>query len=265
VAVGLAVVATTMTVVASRVRAARAAPVDAPQAWSDLVDRAGCTGRVTFGLLVEEVGDDGRGSGQTGVDDGPPPQGGGPNACAIGAGRRRWVLVDQRLIGDPGPAATFILAHEVTHLARRHPEVQTALHLVTTFAGLGAVPLAASWGWPGEIVGLAPDDPRSLPVAALLVLAGVTAARIPVTWVLRALERSADTGAVDLVGVPDRSAMRVLHLQAGGELAPPRWSQLVAVRPSPAERLEYLARCRRSLSPASTPARRPDPDPGLLR
>ncbi|MEL6981594.1 MAG: M48 family metalloprotease, partial [Actinomycetota bacterium] len=247
VALGLALAGTAAMIVASRARAARAAPVDEPEAWTDLVERAGARGRVTFGLLVPE--------GEAGA---------APNACAIGAGGRRWVLVDRSLTEEATPAGTFILAHELTHLGRRHPEVQIGLSLLTALAGLVAVPAVAARAWPGELVGLTADDPRSLPVAALTILAAVTVARVPVAWVLRALERSADAGAVDLVGVPDRPTMRTLHLEAGGELAPPRWSQLLAVRPSPAERLEYLARCRRSISPASTPARRPDPDPGLL-
>lgn len=280
VAGGLAAAATVITVVTSRVRAGRAVAVDVPEAWTELLDRAGCRGPVTFGLLEPA---DGLQPLSDSPDDDPgragsPAEGsttGVPNACAIGYGRQRWILVDRTvldrslpdrtvpdrsLLDDPDPSS-FILAHEVTHLVRRHPEAQTVLYLVMAVAGLASVPAAAGLGWPGGLLEVSPDDPRSLPVVALLVLLGTTVARIPASWALRGLERSADAGAVDLVGVPDRSTVRSLHLRAGGELAPPRWSQLLAVRPSPAERLEYLARCRRSFSPGSMPVGRRHPRP----
>ncbi len=256
-AIALAAVATGITLVATAVRAARSDELTAPQPWGDLLHRAGLGPEVGLGVLVQP--DDG------GV--------GAPNACAVGIAGRRWILVDPSLLAGgtghlgeggevgeagqggveagassvPGPIGAFIVAHEATHLARRHPEVQVAVHAVTLGLALGAIPLLAAVDRPWTTVGLEPDDPVALPVAVLAVLVAAAVIRLPAAWVLRGLERSADAGAVELVGVPDRGAARVLHLQAGGELAPPWWSQLTAVRPSPAERLEFLARCRRSV------------------
>ncbi len=266
-----AIVVTLATMVATAIRAARSDAVVGPQPWDELLARAGLGPDVGLGVL------------------GPPGDGGagGPNACAIGIAGRRWILVDPSLLvdgpdasdggapddpapDDPGPAngplgtpenrgpiGAFIVAHEATHLARRHPEVQVVIHALTLGAALGAIPLLASIGWPGNVVGLGPDDPMALPIAVLVALVAAAVVRVPAAWVLRGLERSADAGAVDLVGVPDREAVRTVHLQAGGELAPPWWAQLLAVRPSPAERLEYLARCRR---PVRGPDRPPQPD-----
>jgi len=259
VALAIAAAATLAAMVGTAIRAGRSDTVVGPQPWGDLLGRAGLGTEVGLGVL------DQRGDGGVGT----------PNACAVGVAGRRWILVDPSLLaGDgeehaedgvepgapevPGSIGAFIVAHEATHLARRHPEVQLAIHAVTVGVALGAIPLSAGTGLPWSVAGLAPDEPMALPVAVLVALVAAAVVRLPAAWVLRALERSADAGAVELVGVPDRGAMRVLHLTAGGELAPPWWSQLMAVRPSPAERLEYLARCRRSIrNPVPTP--RPTP------
>lgn len=266
-AAGGAAVATAGAVGATAIRAGRAAVVEGPHRWAGLLDRAGLDREVGIGVLDRpEVG----GAGDVGA----------PNACAVAAAGRRWILLDPGLAArssaDGGPEATapdaaagveppsvgaFIVAHEATHLARRHPEVQQVAHAATVLAALGAVPLLAGNGWPWRIVGLEPDDPASLPIAFLVALVAASVFRLPVAWVLRGLERSADAGAVELVGVPARVAMRELHLRAGGELAPPRWSRLVAPRPDPAERLEYLARCRRSLRGPDRPPPGRDPRP----
>ncbi len=278
-AIAGAAAVTVATMVATAVRAARADEVVGPHPWGELLQRAGLGPEVGLGVL------------------GQPGDGGvaGPNACAIGIAGRRWILVDRSLLATdavdradaasavdavdrpedaervgtgstevPEPIGAFIVAHEATHLARRHPEVQVVIHAIVLGATLGAIPLAAAVDGPWRLVGLPPDDPITLPIAVLVALVAAAVLRLPAAWVLRGLERSADAGAVGLVGIPDRGAVRTLHLQAGGELAPPWWSQLTAVRPSPAERLEYLARCRRSATNRdrrSPPDRAPRPTP----
>lgn len=236
VALALAGVMTALNVVATDRRGRISVEAEVPTAWASLVWRAGLGGRVDFGLLAESSD--------------RPSQ---PNACAIGGVGRRWILVDRSLqppaAAVPAELGDFIVAHEVTHLAGRHPRIQLLLHGALILAALSAVPAMAALGWPWTSIGLAPDDPLSLPVAGLVVAVGAGLAWLPVAWVLRALERLADAGAVDLAGVPDRSMARALHLAAGADLDPPAWVMLFASRPSPAQRLEYLDRRRRSLTP----------------
>ena len=223
-------------VLATAARAGAAAEIDAPAPWEALAERAGLGG-VRFGAL-----------------EGPGVGAAAPNACAVAWPGGRSVLVDPTLLVDdtsaPGApdgtvaVADLIVAHELIHLARRHPAVQLLLHAAVVAVALGALPALAAAGAIPAPFGIELDDPLSLPAAALVVVAAAGVARIPTAWVLRALERMADAGAVDLVGVPDREAVRVLHLRSGAELDPPWPSRLVAVRPGPAERLEYLARRR---------------------
>lgn len=220
------------TTVATVLRGRRAAEAEVPVEWADLVGRSAVDGPVRFGLLA---------------DAGSPPV---PNAGAHGAGGRRWILIDPSLLAPagslPASAGTFVVAHELTHLARRHPLVQSLLNGAAVLVALAAVPALAPSGWPWAPLGLEVADPEALPVAALVIGTGAVAARVPVAWLLRALERIADAGAVALVGPPARGSARDLHLLAGADLDPPWWRRLLDVRPSPAQRLEYLSRCRRS-------------------
>lgn len=235
-------------VLATHARVERARPIggDIPTAWTGLVDRAGPGGRVGFAGLADEREVIGPAI-PTGSHPGPgarPPGASswvGANACAVGLGRDRRILVDPSLVD--APLADFVVAHELTHLRRRHPEIQLVLNVAVVAAALGVVPALALTGWPWSVVDRRPDDPLTIPLAVLLVVVAGWLARIPVAWVLRALERQADAGAVALVGVPDRAGLRGLHL-GGGELAPPRLAGLMAAHPAPAERLEYLDRGR---------------------
>lgn len=214
-----------------------------PSSWTALVDRVGLGDQVHFGRLLDPA-DGATGPHPVGPPPGPPAPAPwvGANACATGLGRQRRILVDADLTA--APLADFVVAHELTHLRRRHPELQLVLNGLVVAVALGAVPVLAATGWPWSAVGRDPADPLALPLMVLIVGVAGRLGRIPVSWVLRALERQADAGAVALVGVPDRHELRALHLGAGGELAPPRLANLLAVHPAPAERLEYLERCR---------------------
>lgn len=171
---------------------------------------------------------------------------GGPNACAVGFGSRRQVLVDRSLVNGPTSIRDFVVAHELTHLARHHPVIRAALGAVAALTVLLAPVVLAPGGRPWSWFGLRPDDPLSVPVTALVVLGAVAVVSAPIAWVLRALERSADAGAVATVGPLDQAVAVELHLASGVELDPPLLTRLTAHHPGPAERVEMIARRHRN-------------------
>ncbi|WP_293046762.1 M48 family metalloprotease, partial [Moorena sp. SIO1F2] len=63
-------------------------------------------------------------------------------------------------------------------------------------------------------------------------------------WVSRAQERSADVGAMRVVGCPTPADAARLHGGDRADLAPPRWYRWYAHHPAPFERMEFLARHR---------------------
>ena len=169
---------------------------------------------------------------------------GGPNACAIGFGARRRVLVDRSLVEGPSATRDFVVAHELAHLARHHPMIRAGLGAAVAMVVLAAPVALAPSGRPWSWFGLRADDPIAVPVAALVVMAAMAAVSPPVAWVLRALERAADAAAMASVGPLDPAAAVELHLASGVELEPPLLSRLSAQHPSPAERVEMIARRR---------------------
>ncbi len=235
-------------IVSTGAQVRRAVPVDPPPSWDRLIRRTGASGVVEFGALAE------------------PGRSARLNACALGYRSERRVLVSAGVVAagaaplgdDAGPdgpadgravdrtpdAASFVVAHELRHLAGRHPEIQLGLGALVVAAAVGAVAALGPTGWPWSVLGADPADPAALPLTVLVAGAGGLVARLPVAWVLRGLERVADGGAVDAVGVLNRADALSLHLGPGAELEPPRLAQLLAAHPAPAERLEYLARRR---------------------
>lgn len=266
---GSVAVALVAGIVSTGIQVQRVTPLTAPPTWERLVERSGAAGVVEFGALPG------------------PGSSARLNACALGYRSPRRILVSPAVlhsapsqdhtdavdhgseVDGTGPAtatrpaqtrparlppapAEFVVAHELHHLAGRHPEAQLALGAVVVAGAVGAVAALGSTGWPWSLLGADPSDPAALPLTVLVAVAGGLATRIPVAWALRGLERVADGGAIDAVGVPGRADARGLLLGAGAELAPPRWSRLLAGHPAPAQRLEYLAR-RRSAAPGSRP------------
>ena len=167
-----------------------------------------------------------------------------PNAYSVGLGANRRVVMTEALLDEPDHIADFVVAHEVTHLAKRHVVIQTAMAVavgVTVVLAIAALGSAGQpWGWLGYDAG----DPLGLPVVGLCVMV-IAAALGPLTgWVSRAHERTADAGAMTLVGVPPADEARRLYVATVTDLRPPWWARLYAPHPSPAERLEFLARQR---------------------
>ncbi len=178
-----------------------------------------------------------------------------PNACALGIGPFRRVALTESLLAEDPATVEFVVAHELTHLARRHLVAQAALRstlqLVTVGVVAAAVDSAVPWRW----FGLDPLDPLGLPLLAIVLLS-IDGLLQPVEgWVSRAQERSADAGAIEATGPLAASAARNLYVTTTVELDPPGWVRLFAKHPSPPERLEFLARHRRIVGrePAKSP------------
>ncbi len=165
-----------------------------------------------------------------------------PNASAVGLWRNRRVVLTDSLLAEEPAVRDFVVAHELSHLAGRHVALQAWLGLVATLAGVWLVVAAAELERLWSLFGLDPIDPRGLPIVALIVLAVGGLVGPPVAWMARALERSADAGAIDVVGPPPVDLMASLHLATATDLDPPWWVRLYAHHPTPAERLEFLAR-----------------------
>ena len=196
-------------------------------------------------------------AGRFGLDDVPivmstagsvrsPVVGDGANASAVGVGPNRRVVLTEALLDEPDPLRSYVVAHELTHLARRHIAVQTALAVVTMVAMVQVLGYAAARAWPWSILGLDPLDPVGMPVAVLVLTAVAAVAGPPIAWVARAQERSADAGAIAAVGPLDPAVARGLYGPSSADLDPPWWVRLLDHHPTPAERLEVQARSWRT-------------------
>ncbi|MGI9597483.1 MAG: M48 family metalloprotease [Acidimicrobiales bacterium] len=202
-----------------------------------LVDQFGLAG---IGFRVGSAGGRDR-------DAAPNSAAAGANACAVGVGRNRRVVVTEALLAEEHSTRRFIVAHELTHLTRRHVVLRAGAAVLS--AGLTGVVLVAlaQAGLPWRWFDIPAADPIGLPILALVVMvvAGLLA---PITaWLSRAHERTADTGAIAAVGPLDPDPARDLHLGSVADLDPPWWAKLYAQHPPPAERLEYLSRHRRAV------------------
>ncbi len=179
------------------------------------------------------------------VDNEHDHPGRGPvNACAMGIGPNRRVVVSPELLAEPAEVRDFIVAHELTHLARRHIPVQAVVAAASAVAVVGALALLVPEGWPWQWFDIAADDPIGLPVTVAVIIAVAGAVDPLSAWISRANERSADAGAVAAVGPLPGEQARVLYVEAMADLDPPWWAGIYAQHPAPAERLEYLKRCR---------------------
>ena len=169
------------------------------------------------------------------------------NAASMGLGRNRRIVVTDALLAEPDAVQDFVVAHELSHLRRRHLLGQTAM--VATLAVVSILVLAAVAGidWPRASLGIDLVDPMHLPAVVLLLLALGVVTGPAVAWVGRAQERVADADAIAVVGPLPVGLARGLHAQANTDLDPPRWIRAFAQHPSPAERLEFAERHRRAI------------------
>lgn len=184
-----------------------------------------------------------------------PLAGDHPNAVSVGFGPYRRIVVTNTLLDQPEPVQRYVLAHELSHLRRRHLPVQSLVTVTTSLGAVGAVALAAESDRFRSATGLNLLDPLHLPGLVLLVLA-VAAALEPLSaWVGRIQERTADADALGSVGALAADLTRELHGQGVPDLDPPWWIRLLAHHPTPAERLEFAARYRRTAQRATSQTR----------
>ncbi len=168
----------------------------------------------------------------------------GVNAYATGFGPNRRVVVSDALLDEHPDTVRFVVAHELTHLVRRHLVVQAVLGMTLAVSTLLMLGVAAERRWPWSLIDADALDPLGLPVVALLVLAAAAVSGPVNGWVGRTHERVADRGAISAVGaLPDDLARR-LHITVAADLDPPWWVRLYTSHPSPSERLEFLSRHR---------------------
>lgn len=174
------------------------------------------------------------------------PAGDVPNAFSVGVGANRRVVMTEALTEEPAEVRDFVVAHELTHVARRHVLTQTAVAVAVAASIIVALWLLLATGHPWSWFGFEPADPLGLPVTVLVGLF-VLGLLGPVTgWISRAQERVADAGAVAVVGPLTAAQASRLYVATTADLRPPWWVRLYSVHPAPAERLEFLARQRRS-------------------
>lgn len=172
------------------------------------------------------------------------------NAYFTGLGRTKQVVLWDTLLADyDRPATLAVLAHELGHWRRRHVHWQlatTSAALLPALLGLRLLlDIAGSHRW-FAITG--PADPAAIPLAVLaLVIA--QAAWLPVAgWISRTFERQADADAVAVTSDPEPfvAMMRDLAVKNLSDLAPSRWTYLLASHPPAAERMALAtARARR--------------------
>lgn len=168
----------------------------------------------------------------------------GLNAYATGIGPNRRIVMTDKLVDEPAPTRDFVVAHELTHLARHHVVIQTALSTSMIVVGIWVLAWLAADGTPWDLFGLDPLDPIGLPVVAAVGQLYLGATGPIAAWVARSQERSADVGAIRAVGVPDRRDAAHLHGGEFADLTPPFWLRLYTHHPTAYERMEFLARHR---------------------
>jgi len=158
------------------------------------------------------------------------------NAYVTGIGpTKRVVLYDTLLDRYTREEIRLVVAHELAHV--RHRDVPRGLAYAAIVVPAGAFTVQRlSWALAPGRRGSAGALP-ALALAAALVAApiGVLAGRLS-----RALERRADTLALELTGTPDAfiSFERRIALQNVADLDPPRLvTSLLATHPSTAERI----------------------------
>ena len=154
------------------------------------------------------------------------------NAYVSGIGStRRVVLFDTLLRAADQAEVEVVVAHELGHRREGHVAKLTALGMAG--AGVGVVVLWA-------VLGTRMADPRTLPVALLVLLALELAALAPGAALARRFERAADRCSLDLTR--DAEAFTRAHVELArrnlSDLEPPRLAYLLLFsHPTAPERL----------------------------
>lgn len=166
------------------------------------------------------------------------------NACVVGLGRTRRVVVDRALAEWPAVMVDQVVAHEIGHWRLRHNAIRLPLTLAVELAALAA----AAWlvAWP-PLLGFAAvtsaGDPRSYPLLLMVTPLLILPARVLLAWRDRSQERAADRFALRLLGRPIDFAGMLDHAADVGGAARvlPWWARLTASHPPIDER---AAACR---------------------
>ena len=169
-----------------------------------------------------------------------------PNAYSAGLGFSRRVVVTKALTEEPDEVRDFVVSHELSHVSGRHLAVQLVVTMAASVALIAMVWILMATGQPWNWFGVDPADPYGLPVTVLVGFAALAVLGPVAGWIARAQERLADAGAVAVLGPLSAVDARRLYVASTADLRPPWWARLYALHPAPAERLEFLARQRRS-------------------
>ncbi|MGH2759705.1 MAG: M48 family metalloprotease, partial [Actinomycetota bacterium] len=163
------------------------------------------------------------------------------NAFFAGVGRTRRIVLFDNLLTQPESSVASIVAHEIGHWRRRHVARQIVLATVMSLGLFVVLRSVSTWDaalrWAG-VPSL--QDPASVPLVALVFVAGNAVLGFLQNWVSRAFEREADVVALELTDDPDAFVrmMRELVTKNLSDLAPSWWSYVRASHPPPAERLQ---------------------------
>lgn len=156
----------------------------------------------------------------------------GANAFATGTGKRVTVAVSEQLLTGPASLFDHVVSHELAHIGRRHLRwsVVAACLAAGTVVGLSTLVAVSFFNTP------------VLAAAFVLVLAVVSVPfRWTLAWLSRVNERQADHDALAWASV-DPSTLKLLHVNERALLEPTLPARLSSAHPSPAERLEIVAR-----------------------
>jgi STE24 endopeptidase len=157
------------------------------------------------------------------------------NAYVTGLGpTKRVVLFDTLLDRYSRDEVRLVVAHELAHV--RHRDVPRGVLYAAIVAPAAAFAVQQlSWE-------LSPErgTPATLPVLALAATTVAAPIGVIGNRLSRAIERRADTYALELAGVPDAfvSFERAIALQNLADLQPPRWvTSLLSTHPPTVERI----------------------------
>lgn len=165
-----------------------------------------------------------------------------PAAAVEGLGRQRRLVLTAGLAAVPESLRRRMVAHELVHHRRRHPELQAAASVVGLWAGLAAVAVLAAAGVPWRWFGVSdPWSPEGLPLLVLVVLVVAAVVRLPLALLSRDHEWLADVEAARAVPAVEGTGPTVralVDLQVDLDPSPP-WSWW-SPHPPPAVRLALL-------------------------
>lgn len=161
-----------------------------------------------------------------------PASFGGANAYVTGSRSGVTVAVSQQLLDGPDELLRHVVAHEASHLQRRH---------LWWSGALSSIAVAVTVGVSLQMTLTLVEGSARLPVALLALGLVSLPFRLLLAWVSRAHERQADAAAMHLAPITPELVSQ-LHLSDRPLLEPSRTARWVSSHPSPAERVELAAR-----------------------